>query len=442
MKTNYNQFLISAPAGGIYLCLIGHGFCYVPALSYINIRSSNTTSRKLRLSLPHILYLFGVALGATITVNNLESFRGIVNLDRINRAIGTSIIVSTVIILVGYIINDLCQYYTTGYNYKCCLDPSLQRENESGEIFHQKIYNVIGRENMYANINWSPDDIDQINNSKEMTAIIFSIFSRGLSAIYFYYPFVYLTYHVSVTLSSALTFYFIHWIALFGVICGSLLLMSYSTKNLFIAACSMIIISLIINTILTSMWFPMVSLMVLMWIGYFVIGFGHSYADIVTFEIVSLKNNEIAMTIGYVAQMITIGTVLHGVIVNFNAWFCFRCGAYVHIILRHSLSFIFLCVMLIIIAIIIMPKIRTQTLLEVKNIVLISMMKLFRQDSENDNNYALNNATALQQQQSVTLPRVEAIQNYGVPPSYYEIEQPPPYEPPANVVLENEKSKI
>lgn len=356
------------PHAASYLVLLGHGVCYIPALTYINIRSSQTGTRIFRISLAHIFYLFGVAVGAMVTVKRIIIInRYFVDKLYINSSISLIITVSSALLLVGYILNEICQFQFKNYNYKMSLDHNVQRENDNKEIFKRKIFTITKSSSEVPPTN----DVKIAANARvEILSVCMAIIAKGLSLCYFYYPFGYLSYYVTqlLTVQLQMKYFQIHWIGFAGIVASAILLTHVGIKRVFISSCIMKVIILIVLTIITSMSFSMVSLKVFFYISYFFFAFGYSYADVVCFEIVNLKYTEITLVLGYLAEMIAIGTIQYGVITNVYDWFCFSDCRNVDIILKHSLAFIILSVILVISAIYTMPRVRsTMSLLEAKN---------------------------------------------------------------------------
>lgn len=109
----------------------------------------------------------------------------------------------------------------------------------------------------------------------------------------------------------------------------------------------------------------MVLLRVLLYVSCFFFALGYLYSDIICFEIMK-KYTEATVTLGYFAKMIAIGTIQYKVILFSVSWVClYGFGVYINIILKHTLAFIIILVILIICAANTMPStgLRTSLLL-------------------------------------------------------------------------------
>lgn len=263
------------------------------------------------------------------------------------------------------------------YNYKLSLDPNIHKAIEDGEIFKTKIFTVSGKEKQCAKMELDFERIKKHAFRRETVAIVFSVFSKFLSIILFYYPFVMFNYMVSMDVTESNVFYFINWIAFFGIIVGSFILLLFSTRSVFIFGCAMLVSVLFATCLITAITLPSVPLMVFIWIGFFIFGFIYAYPDVICFELVSLKYIELILFVGYMFEMMLVGFMVYYTLKFVDVLFCFNCPSYnVFLILGHFIAFIGLSLILSVAAYYIMPKIHShQSLLETKNVVLINVYR-------------------------------------------------------------------
>lgn len=353
------------------MILIGHGVSYIPTISYINIRASKTSPRLFKISVPHVLYLLGVAIGATVTVNRTHISNPIylyrADKQYINHGISLIISIISGIIIIGYAINEVCHHFMPNFNYKMSLDDNIERENQNCTIFSEKLFQITENDNSEQDANF------ESQTGREFTLICFSILSKALSLIYFYFPFIYLNFFVSSSLSSSDNCYVIHWLGFAGVVLSCLYIgiLNRGLKGAFVISCIGKIALLIAMTIATNRNFPdNPVLKIFLYISFICFGFGYSYADLFCIETVSLKYTELVLAVGYAGEILAIGAIQYSVITDFDDWFCFetKCPN-VDNILKHSLAFMIFAAVLMIISLFVLPRLQKMSVLETKNVV-------------------------------------------------------------------------
>lgn len=371
----FNFFFLVSPSA-IYLCLIGHGFAYIPALIYLNIRVSS--SRNIKVSLAYVIYFFGIALGATITTNHLPQNRTILHNHRnVNTAIGSGILITTILIFFGYVCNELLQFFMTDYNYRMSLDPNFQRENEAATIFDNKLFKIEGQEGQYDHLDLDEKKISSRFTIRDFWLIIFSIVSRVLNIICFYYPFIYINSQVTRNVAEDNGFHSIHWMAFGGLACLTILLRKTSTKPLLSWACILMIIMLHLQTIFISFGYKTPVVHIFMKFTFFIFGFGYSIPNLICFETIKLKYIEFILGIGYLVEMITVGTIMSSVTIDTEDWFCenINCTEFDYVIFQHSLSFVLFLIFVNFFGYYAVPKVAaSKSLLESKNITKLKSM--------------------------------------------------------------------
>lgn len=344
----------------------------------MNIRVSSTSSRNIKVSLAHVIYFFGIALGATITTNHLPQNRTILHNHRdVNTAIGTGILVTTLLIFFGFIGNELMQLFITDYNYRKSLDVNFQRENEDATLFDNKLFKIDGQEGQYDHLNLDEKKIASRFTIRDFWLIIFSIVSRVLNIICFYYPFIYINSQVTRNVAEDNAFHSIHWMAFAGLACFTILLRKSSTKPLLSWACILMIIMLHLQTIFISFGYKTPLVYIFMKFTFFIFGFGYSLPNLICFETIKLKYIELILGIGYLVEMITVGTIISSVTIDTDDWFCesVNCTEFDYVIFQHSLSFVLLLIFVNFFGYYAVPKVAAnKSLLESKNITKLKSM--------------------------------------------------------------------
>lgn len=346
----------------MYLVLLGHGICYIPGIIYINIRSSQTVLRIFKISCAHIIYLTGVAVGSMMTV--------IQYINIIDNNIRLLLILSTSIILFGFIANELLHQFIESYNYKKSLDPNVNRANTRREIFVRKIFQIT---NVKTNVVQDYEVNIPPNLRDEIYACILAICTKALNIVYFYYPFLYLNEFINSGITNLeMGYSLVHWTGVAGVILSGLVLIKFSLKTAFILSCIIKMVALIIITVSINSLLPATDVLgIIYFIAFSFYAFGYAYADIICFETVRLPFNEITLAIGYTVEIFTIG-FMHYTVSKDLQYLCPspQCPN-ISIILKHSLPFMIISLFLMIRIYFSIPELTSKmSLLEVKNATL------------------------------------------------------------------------
>lgn len=340
------------------------------------------------------MYFLGIAIGATVTIGLYHESRSIVFIRHgPTDAIGRGMVGCTVPIIFGFILNEFLQFFSRTYNYRSSLDPNIQRENEEYGIFDSKIYKIDGKENQYDHLNLDDKKMISKFSIREVVFIIFSLVSRILSIICLYYPFIYLNSQIVRNVVRENEFYAIHWMSFGGLIFFTICLYVTSTKPLFSWACILAIIGLHLQTIFTSLQVYSELTMAFMKVLFFIFGCGYALPNIITFETINLKYMDIIQGLGYSAEMIAFGTIMHSVVMYTDEWFCehINCGSFDYTFFQHGLSFVLLLVFANFFGYYAIPKVPANvSLLESKNATKLKLMGYSAMEQDKGTYYPRN----------------------------------------------------
>lgn len=343
---------------GIYLCFVAHGVCYIPALTYINIRAANDSPRNINVSIAHVFYFFGAAIAASL-------IRGVAWTDfhTLTRNVGIFILCTSCVIFVLLGACECLRNKTKMFAYKQSLDKNLQSQNATGRIFSEQYYAIT--ENL-PELNFRKGNLV----AKEVSMIVYVLLSKSTSIIYYYYPF-YFYVHLFTNLSSGLPMNmsasYVHWNGLIGIILSTILLIWFSPKSSYLFTTMFKIFWLILCTILVATSFGSTGLTAMFWILFVVNAMGHSYPDIFILDYATLKFNEFIMALCYLAEMMTIGSIFFAVLINPHGWVPIGNSSDKYMI-GHCLAFGLIFLHLIISGLVILPAIHNKSLLETKNL--------------------------------------------------------------------------
>lgn len=347
------------PSVGIYVGLIGHGILYVSALSYFNIRTSGR--RFYKTSFCHFYYLLGVAVSSNVFNNTIDWQNPYARRIMVSK-VGLTIAISAGIVLFGFVINEILQWTYSSYDYKKCRDPTMERENNNGQLLMHKHFQIMG----YTSAENIPSSAPQ---HSETTLVVFSLLSRAKNVIMFYFPFYLI--NIYTTLGNILwfqtNFYVAQWFALGGILISIGLISHYKFQSAYKLSCAFKIVMLILVTCSALSNFPNNAARVLMWVLFMSFGFGYSFSDITTLNMTALKYNELVLAVGYSLEIILIGMIHYYTIFTPNAFFNPNATSYVQIFLRHTISFTVLMCILFMGASFILPRVPLQCLLKIKN---------------------------------------------------------------------------
>lgn len=379
-----NIYFLLDPQIGFYCSFGGHGIAYIPIISYLNIRSSKNGRRTLKISLCHTIYILGIAIGVTISLQNVVpkwNAPKVVNKFILNSAIGYSVLSSSLLIFIGYIINELMHFFKRKYNYKMSLDVDFERENKAKAILRSKFFATTDSE---GNRIEPPVTQHEKQMTREIGTIILAITSKAANVACFYYPFIYMNY-AALSHSLEILAPLVHWTAVLSAIAGSYLIHKVSLKSSYLLADLVKILILMVLVGYTSLNIPDHTFpSFLAFINYFLLSFSYSYPNIINFELISFKYNEIVMAMGYFIEMNIIGIPYYGIITDYDRWFCIE-NSFFSCLLRHAVPFIVVMILSIILSIIFLPDMYNHSLLESKNKVKLFNYKKWWQPQISNN---------------------------------------------------------
>lgn len=343
------------------MSFIGHGACYIPALTYINIRGANDAPRNFNISLAHIFYFLGAAITASLVTG-----RDYHHFNLLTRNVGILLIIGPSVLLAGFIVCEIFRSRYKIFAYKQSLDKNLNSENLGGKIFTEQYFAIADQD--FPNLEFRPGNLV----AKEISMIVYVVISKTTSIVYFYYPFYFYVSHFT-TLSSGDAMgtmaTYVHWAGLIGIILSSIMLLWFSPKSGFLFTTMVKIIWLILCTILVQTSYGSMGLTAILWILFVVNGLGHSFPDIFVLDYATMKFNEFILAITYAAEMLTVGIVFFSFMADQTSWV--PSGEPIKYMLTHCLVFGLLFLHLIISGLIVLPAIHNKSLLETKNLCWI-----------------------------------------------------------------------
>lgn len=332
----------------------GLGFSYVPALVYINIRAHKY--RAVKVALAHVWYIFGFAVGTTILIET-----GVAS-NQVFYTYSYFLMGFSGLLLLGYIINEILQFANQDYDYKVCLDHWLLQANNFDAILRKKYFLVDTKSKI-------TDKPGRYVVRQQAGVIPMVLLGKLLNVMYFYYPFLDLSY-LSMSKNSDPHLYICHYFGVAGVICSTILLIWKSPRFGLIDSCGLKIVFIVILTVLTHADFTKTR--ILFWFFYLCVGFGYSHPDINILELTNFAWTEVILTFGFIFEFVLIGAMHYTTIYERDTILSFTENAEtfdVHIILRHSIAFGVVCLILAIIALFLQPGTHNLTVLEIKNLM-------------------------------------------------------------------------
>lgn len=336
---------------GFLLFFFGHGLCYIPALTFINIRAPATSNRLFRISLAHAIYLCGIALGVSLNSTNFSYRYFFIAAEDLNLNFAFVLIIYTLWIALVLGVVEILRFK---YVYKKSLDDDFQRHNEDGEIFLLDEFQVITTNVV------KPQKIIIQNSSKFKSGLrtIFAVSSKVTSFIFLFYPIHFLNWNRTTP-----DFLISPWIAFIGALASSMILVKYGLRNSFIASSILKIFALFFLTYTKCNF--------MLWLSFFILGFGYSYADLNIIDLTSLKYNEIVLWIGYSIEMIIIGATIY--LFNVDPYVLLNLSSnYLVLKYNYVLGFNIIFVVIIFGATVLVPKVLSKSILDNRNILRLS----------------------------------------------------------------------
>lgn len=325
----------------VYYMFFGHGLIYIPGLVYFNIRASPTSPRLFKMSLVHVFYLLGFAIGTSVMSDDFTLFSKVKGLK--GRTLNFAVVQLNMSawILLGFLVYRL---FSSKSDAKKSLDTEFQRINDQKQIFNVNDYQML------------PQQMDDVSgtrsefNIKNCFRIVFALVGKSQSFIYFFYPF----HYINLTLTNA-TFYVAPWIGFVGALGSSVLLLKTTLRNGFIISC---LVNIAAIFFLTSFTYNYTTLA----LAFYLLGYGYSYGDLCIICLTSLKYQEIFLFIGYSAEMIFIAEVYLKFVSNpYNLTYVIM--EYFSYILPMSLCFVALAVG----ALLILPSLFRKSVLDTQD---------------------------------------------------------------------------
>lgn len=222
--------------------------------------------------------------------------------------IGSSIFIA-LLMVVNLIFNN-----QKGNDYRSSLDVDVNRENEIGQIFNHKHFQITSMKQdsgaiMWASKSWNP--------SKQLVSSMSLVIIKVKGLFVYYFPFFLMNVAFGV-INFRSVLWITFWFPVIGALIGTILLRFISAKLLFLISSVLQIIFLIILTVTMelgsytiSVQFGTVSPLVASHISLcfllITFGLGFSTNDILILDSASLQNSELFVGFGVLIEMGVIG---------------------------------------------------------------------------------------------------------------------------------------
>lgn len=283
---------------------MGHGICYIPALSYINIRSKSEKDRIVNLTVPHVLYVTGIGVACLVNFQFVYHLPISIMYPKPFDLNALLVAILSFLIFVGVGVNEWAQMKSS-YNYKFSLDPNIQREIENKTLFDRKYFPITN----------DPHQSVPITNAtitrstrRETGLTVFAYFSRIQSLIYLYAPFHYFNHIMTVILYSPLLVFIPTIFAILGICISATLLLVFNYKMHFLviwinqlSAMLFWILNLVLAPLLNA-W-----IVVPTWITFAFLSMSRPAADIHILTYTRIKHSELHMGFSYALEFLILG---------------------------------------------------------------------------------------------------------------------------------------
>lgn len=296
----------------------------------------------------HALYLCGISLGVALNSTNISFQYFFIAAEDLH--INFALVLLMYSLWIGLIL-CIVELLRNKYVYKKSLDDNFQRHNEDGEIFLMSDFQILTNDK-------SQNAVQTSSTFKNCLRTIFAIASKSTTLIYFYYPIHFLNWNRMTP-----EFYIAPWIGFFGALTSSVVLLQYDLRNSFIVSCIFKIFALFFLTYTHCNF--------MLWLSFFLLGFGYSYADLNIIDLSSLKYNEIVLCIGYSVEMIVVGATVYLFNLDPYGWLNLDSN-YLIIKSNDMLAFNIIFIIVAFGATVLVPKMLWKSILDTKNILRLS----------------------------------------------------------------------
>lgn len=312
VRVNDETALMNFTAG-CYLIAIGVGTTYVPALSYINIKTANKNYRTVEIAFSHCWYLLGFAIGTVITTHSYTNQI----LDRNltyeivtapTAVFGYYMLGFSALVLVVYGAIEV-MHYLEMIDYRKSEDEFFERENEKCAILEEKYFPCHQNE---VNLRMVQDPTESPSRIKYILVVAFLVCSRGKNLVLFFVPLLLINSLFSVFGNGFQNFtpYVGYFLAFAGVLTSTILLRFVSVKVGFIVSCIIKILSLLCCVIpVITVGLAADETRIYFWCLYFFLGFGYSHPDIDILELIDFKLNELVLSVAFAIELTIICVV-------------------------------------------------------------------------------------------------------------------------------------
>lgn len=267
------------------------------------------------------------------------------------------IISSSIFIALLMIVNEVFNTQQ-GNDYRFSLDVDVNRENEIGQIFNHKQFQITFTQHdsgviMWASRSWNP--------SKQLLSSMGLVIIKVKGLFVFYFPFFLL--NVTFGFVNFKTDIWIsYWFPVIGALIGTILIRFISAKLLYLISSVLQIIFLIILTVTiefgTLVTVPHISLCFLL-ISF---GLGYSTNDILILDSASLQDSELFLGFGVLIEMVVIG-ILQLITYSNNS------DSALELFNAYTISIIVCTFISLFIAIFLVPNNFQKSILEIRNTI-------------------------------------------------------------------------
>lgn len=195
------------------------------------------------------------------------------------------------------------------YNYKQCLDPDANRENQSKEIFVIKKFQITyvkQPKQLYLDRKlWTSK---QWNPKKQFWASVAVVLIKVCGLFVFYYPYYLLSIFLGTLNFGSDLLWTNYWFPVIGALFSTILIRFTSPKLLFLCSSVLQIIFLIILSVSFDYGYTLAT-EVFLCLLLITFGFGYSTGDILILDSARLLNSEILLASGFIIEMILIAAI-------------------------------------------------------------------------------------------------------------------------------------
>lgn len=351
-------FFIIVNSAGIYISFVGHAICFVPAISYINLRIKNTDTRLVKLAVPFCLHVLGIGVACVINASYVEinflngSYIYPKDID-LNALLSAAL---SALLICGFLYNICVHQRKNTYNYKMSLDYNIQREIGSNQILHYKYFSIDNSQTGYLG-----------ENSKKQIALpIYAILTTIQSIIFLYPPYHYFSYLMSLGMSTARDILYGPIFGIVGITISLILFKLLDYKKQYISVSIGQIIYFIIWIIIIAADFNYTAVQ---YTGYVAFGFfamtrPHAYINITSYT--SIKMTDFYVGVVYFIEMVVLGMIQYYSIYKSSVIFG-PSNTLFTMIAGNAISLFVIIVILLLVGIKLLPNEKFTSLLTIKN---------------------------------------------------------------------------